>query len=128
MRSAKSGVQGTTASSARFVQQSLIEVDGPHGQSILRPFPMPPTPTVMSHRGPHHYVKIPPGYSVKTTHLEELDIIGDGDQVVGPGSIHRSGHLYHWHDYLSLEDIAPVEPPKRSLHGWSTAEFFDRNC
>ena len=37
----------------------VIEVDGPRGQSILRPFALPPTPTVLSHRGPHHYFKIP---------------------------------------------------------------------
>ena len=48
---------------------------------------------------------------MKTTHLEELDIIGDGDQVVGPGSLHRSGYLYHWHEYLSLTDLDPAEPP-----------------
>jgi hypothetical protein len=90
----------------------IIEVDGPNGQSLLRQFTMPPTPTVWSRRGPHLYLKIPPGYSVKTTHLDELDILGDGDQVVGPGSVHASGHIYTWHAYLSLTDLTPAEPPQ----------------
>ena len=54
----------------------------------------------------------PPGYTVKTTHLQELDIIGAGDQVVGPGSLHASGYRYTWHDYLSLQDIEPAYPPE----------------
>jgi hypothetical protein len=49
---------------------------------------------------------------VKTTHLEEIDIIGVGDQVVGPGSVHASGHIYHWHEYLSLEEVELAYPPE----------------
>jgi hypothetical protein len=89
----------------------VIESDGPNGLSFLQQWHLPPTPTVISRRGLHKYLKIPPGYTVTTTHLDELDIIGNSDQVVGPGSVHRTGHIYHWHEYLSLEDVAPVEPP-----------------
>lgn len=90
----------------------VIESDGPQGEAFLQSFHLPPTPTVVSARGPHRYLKIPTGYVVKTTHIGELDIIGDGDQVIGPGSLHVSGHIYHWHDYLSLEDVDPIEPPE----------------
>jgi Bifunctional DNA primase/polymerase, N-terminal len=90
----------------------VIESDGPQGEAFLHSFHLPPTPTVVSARGLHHYLKIPTGYVVKTTHIGQLDIIGDRDQVIGPGSLHVSGHIYHWHDYLSLEDVDPIEPPE----------------
>jgi hypothetical protein len=90
----------------------VIESDGPQGEAFVRTFHIPPTPTVVSARGPHRWLKIPRGYLVKTTHIGELDIIGDGDQVIGPGSLHARGYIYHWQLHLSLEDIDPVEPPE----------------
>jgi Bifunctional DNA primase/polymerase, N-terminal len=89
-----------------------IESDGPQGEAFLRTFHIPPTPTVVSARGPHRWLKIPAGYVVKTAHIGELDVIGDGDQVIGAGSLHVSGHTYHWQEYLSLEDVDPIEPPE----------------
>jgi hypothetical protein len=93
----------------------VIETDGPKGRSFLQRYVLSPTPTVISRRGDHKYLKIPPGYTVKTTHLPELDIIGDGDYVVGPGSIHHTGHVYHWQEYLSLTDLEPDYPPEPLL-------------
>jgi hypothetical protein len=89
----------------------VIESDGPQGEAFMRAFHLPPTPTVVSARGLHRYLKIPSGYAVKTAHIGELDIIGDSDQVIGDGSLHASGHVYRWHDYLALPDLAPIEPP-----------------
>jgi hypothetical protein len=95
----------------------VIESDGPQGEAFLRTFHIPPAPTVVSARGVHRYLKIPAGYVVKTTHIGEIDVIGDGDQMIGAGSLHRSGHIYHWQQYLSLEDIDPIEPPE-ALRLW----------
>jgi hypothetical protein len=89
-----------------------IESDGPKGEAWVQRFRIPPTPTVISRRGFHCHFLIPPGYTVKTTHMEEVDIIGAGDQVVGPGSVHASGHIYHWQEYLSLAEIEPAYPPE----------------
>jgi hypothetical protein len=97
----------------------VIESDGPQGEAFVQSLHLPPTPTVISRRGFHRYLKIPPGYGVKTRHIGELDIIGDGDQVIGPGSLHASGHVYIWHEYLSLKDIEPADPPER-LIAWLT--------
>jgi hypothetical protein len=93
----------------------VIESDGPQGEAFLQSFHLPPTPTVVSARGLHRYLLIPPGYTVKTQHIGELDIIGDGDQVIGPGSLHQSGHVYHWHEYLALGEIEAIYPPERLL-------------
>ena len=97
----------------------VIESDGPQGEAFLQSFRLPPTPTVVSARGLHRYLRIPPGYTAKTRHIGELDIIGDGDQVIGPGSVHASGHLYSWHEYLSLTDVEPIYPAERLL-SWLT--------
>lgn len=97
----------------------VIECDGPQGEAFLQSFRLPPTPTVVSARGVHRYLKIPPGYAVKTRHIGEIDVIGDGDQVIGPGSLHASGHVYHWHEYLSLVEVEPIYPPERLL-SWLT--------
>ena len=99
---------GVAMGGAHFVMES----DGPEGDTFMRRFHLPPTPTVISRRGVHAYLRIPPGYRVKTKHLNQLDIIGGGDMVVGPGSVHASGHIYQWQEYLSLEDIEPAYPPE----------------
>jgi hypothetical protein len=101
--------------SAHFV----IESDGPQGEAFLQSFHLPPTPTVVSARGFHRYLRIPPGYAAKTRHIGELDIIGDGDQVIGPGSLHLSGHIYHWHEYLFIVEVGPIYPPE-PLISWLT--------
>jgi Bifunctional DNA primase/polymerase, N-terminal len=93
----------------------VMEADGPKGAALLRRFRLPPTPTVLSRRGHHVYLRIPPGYTMRTEHFEELDVIGDRGYVVGPGSRHPSGHLYRWQDYLSLNDLDPAYPPEPLL-------------
>jgi hypothetical protein len=90
----------------------VMESDGPKGDAFLQEFRLPPTPTVNGRRGLHKYLKIPDGYTIKTAHLDELDIVGYDSQVIGPGSLHRSGHVYAWHAYLSLHDIEPAYPPE----------------
>jgi hypothetical protein len=92
----------------------VIEADGPEGLAWVQGFHLEPTVTVISRRGPHAYLRNPPGYHVKTMHLKDLhvDIIGDGDYVVGPGSVHASDHIYRWQEYLSLEDLEPTYPPE----------------
>jgi hypothetical protein len=105
----------------------VIESDGPQGEAFLQSFHLPPLPTVVSARGLHRYLRIPPGYTVRTQHIGELDIIGERGQVIGPGSLHLSGHVYHWHEYLSLVEVEPVYPTERLL-SWLTERGLLQRC
>jgi hypothetical protein len=66
------------------------------------------TYTVESARGAHLYF-VHPGFRVgnSTSELAKgIDIRGDGGMAVGPGAIHRSGHVYR-----IVNDLAPSPAP-----------------
>jgi len=79
---------------------------------------LPITPTVKTSRGCHVYFKW--RHKVfnfqKRDDLPGVDLRGDGGYVVGPGSTHESGHIYHCVEGDGLDDVPLAEIPD-----WVTA-------
>lgn len=85
----------------------VIDVDPGCDKEIVAMLDALDTPTVRTGRGKHYYVKGRAKCSVgKIT--DDLDIRGDGGQVVMPGSIHPdTGEPYTW---IKTPDEAPLAP------------------
>ncbi|HET6247369.1 MAG TPA: bifunctional DNA primase/polymerase, partial [Tepidisphaeraceae bacterium] len=86
----------TGGSSGIFV----VDVDGQEGKDSLRALEskhgvLPSTVTIKTGRGRHYYfrTKVAVGNSAGSV-AKGIDIRGDGGYVVGPGSIHETGHVY----------------------------------
>lgn len=96
----------------------VLDVDGPIGKRSLRKLiekhgPLPKTVTVHTANGEHRYFRGDVkaiGNSVGKIG-EGLDIRGDGGYVVGPGSVHPSGHVYRFKEGRALSDIAIAKAP-----------------
>jgi bifunctional DNA primase/polymerase-like protein len=92
----------------------VLDIDGPLGEANLQKlrerYPVPPTLKVISGNTaePSHYqffYRLPDGYRAIPRPLDsvpcfrssdKIDIKGSGGQVVGPGSIHKTGGVYRW--------------------------------
>lgn len=76
----------------------------------------PKTWTVKTSKGYHLYYRYPDFDIRNTTHLngQPVDIRGEGGYVVAPPSTHPDGHIYHWVDGLSPEDLKPAEWPTKT--------------
>jgi hypothetical protein len=63
--------------------------------------PLPHTPVVVTGRGWHIYLVLPPGNGRMPCRAgkgseQGMDVRADGGYVVAPPSIHPSGHIYRW--------------------------------
>ena len=111
----------------------LIVVDPDSSEAIAEAHALglPPTATVKSGKGEHHYYTRPPGVpaSRKTRGgtSKALDVLGRG-YVLVPPSLHRNGARYAWTspkgvspqppppwvcDWLTPQTPAPLPPPSR---------------
>jgi hypothetical protein len=75
--------------------------------------PLPPVPVVVTGRGWHIYLSIPPGSeripcSTGKESEQGVDVRADGGYVVAPPSIHPSGRVYRWD--FSLCDGSTTPP------------------
>lgn len=89
----------------------VLDVDGPEGLDSIQGKQLPPTPTVSTGKGRHYYYAHPDSAvknAVRTA--PGLDIRAAGGYVVAPPSVHASGRVYAWDDYMSPQDcdLAPV--------------------
>jgi putative DNA primase/helicase len=84
----------------------VLDVDGPTGEETLAELerkhgPLPPTWNVKTGKGRHFYFRYPKSVAkVKSVARKKLclDVRADGGYVVGPPSIHQSGHRYTFAD------------------------------
>lgn len=85
----------------------VVDVDGEVGEESIRPFGVPTTPTVRSHRGLHYHFR-PPDCPLKKRGglLPGVDLQADGACAVLPPSRHVEGVTYTWVVPLS-EGLAP---------------------
>lgn len=87
---------------------TVVEIDGEEGLASMTALraahPWPPTLTVMSGRGLHHYY-VPPGsirncvgmsHDGKRGLGDGIDVRGEGGFVVVPPSLHANGRRYRW--------------------------------
>ncbi|MEY8118442.1 AAA family ATPase [Falsihalocynthiibacter sp. BN13B15] len=74
---------------------TVVDVDGPEGQKLFQTLKLPPTSSVQTSRGTHHYfLKEAPSGTFKR---DQLDILtGISRMAVVPPSRHASGHTYRW--------------------------------
>jgi Bifunctional DNA primase/polymerase, N-terminal len=80
----------------------VLDIDGAKGEAFLafveaKHGPLPPTLEVKTGKGRHLYFRYPDNVAkVKSVAHKEtgLDVRADGGYVVGPPSIHASGHRY----------------------------------
>jgi Bifunctional DNA primase/polymerase, N-terminal len=70
----------------------LVELECKYGE-------LPETRQVKTARGRHLYFRVPSGVELKSSQsqlAEGIDIVGTGQPVIAPPSVHKSGHVYHW--------------------------------
>jgi hypothetical protein len=84
--------------------------------------PLPQTLTCWASRGPQVYYRQPEGRPIPNSQAfrdlgYEIDVRGHGGQVIAPGSVHRSGHIYTVKDW----DV-PIAP----LPEWIASMLPDR--
>lgn len=95
----------------------VLDIDGPEGFATLAAWeaqhgPLPPAPRVRTGRGEHRYFLAT--CPIKNTAGDRgrglgpgLDVRGEGGFVIGPGSLHASGHFYGF-----IEGYRPAEVPQ----------------
>ena len=97
----------------------VLDIDGWEGEQTIRYKGLfcPATMKSRTGGGGWHYIYRHPGFECKNyarqageTLLRGLDFLGDGDYIVVPPSIHRSGNRYKWS--VSPEEASPVAPPE----------------
>ena len=96
----------------------VVDVDTSQGASAIAARGLPPTASVVTGKGRHHYFRHP-GFPVKNSAgriAPGVDVRGDGGYVCAPGSIHPSGALYRW-------DPPPAQVPVAPAPGWLINEL-----
>lgn len=88
-----------------------VDVDLRTGGRSVRGLDHGLTPVVMTKRGFHWYYRHPGGKVSRTRLLPGMTLLGDGQYVVAPPSVHPSGEPYRWPDFLSPEDVEPAPLP-----------------
>lgn len=92
----------------------IVDNDGGAREQIEATFGKTPG-MVITRRGDHHIYREPPGYEGRRINLRALGINADwkhgNDIVVGPGSVHKSGHIYSWRecDERVLRDLPVID-------------------
>jgi len=110
------GVGLVTGESAGFF---ALDVDGTKGAEAIATLErehgaLPPTWTNLTGGGGRHYFFRWPGFEVGTSAGKlgkGLDVRGNGGQVVGPGSRHKSGAVYAWAPERSPAGVELAELP-----------------
>ncbi len=90
----------------------VVDVDGDVGKASLKDLTdkngiLPVTLTCNTGNGFHLFFKYPEGRTIKgkaSKLAPNVDIRGNGNQVVGSGSVHHSGRVYQWDN--PLEDVS----------------------
>lgn len=76
---------------------------------------LPPTVSVRTGRGTHHYFRAPDGVRVSCSSgklADHVDVRGDGGQVVFVGSVHpETGAVYRWVDGRSPDEMELADLP-----------------
>lgn len=83
----------------------VIDVDGPEGIPAYHELNLPPTLTVTTGRGTHHYYA---GNAPTAILAPKLDLRGDGAYVIAPPSIHETGVLYTA-DKTDVHTLTPLQ-------------------
>jgi hypothetical protein len=89
---------------------TVIDLDSEQAELLLaqsecRYGELPETRQVKSARGRHLYFRVPPGVELKSSQsqlAQGIDIVGTGQPVIAPPSVHKSGHVYRWLNNLPL--------------------------
>ena len=93
----------------------VIDIDAPAGMKLLEDHPIADTPTVLTSKGRHIYLKHPRKL-LKSVVLDKnkygFDIRTTGTLVAAAGSKHASGATYRWADGLSPDQVELKELPK----------------
>ena len=103
----------------------VLDIDSDEGQQEAERRGLPQTPSVKTGKGRHYYFKHP-GFEVHNfakgrggkEKMPGIDFRGDGGYVVGAGSIHESGAVYHW-------DVSPDECEFAEMPSWLSAYLKD---
>jgi hypothetical protein len=90
----------------------VLDVDGPEGEALFVELQrqhgsLPPTITVKTHRGRHHWLRNPKNVAKVQSVARgkvKLDVRGDGGYVLAPPSTHESGHVYEFVRVDALAD------------------------
>jgi len=88
-----------------------VDIDRPKKMNLH----VPPTTAVKTGRGSHYYFQHQEDIETKTFPWGELK--GRSSYIVGPGSIHESGHVYDFWEELSISEIGIAELPEWALNG-----------
>lgn len=89
----------------------LVVVDVDH--TPRQPLHLPPTVCASTGRGAHYYFKA--DQPVPTRRFEWGEVRGEGAYVVLPPSVHPSGALYEWADFLNPNQHDLAELPQEFL-------------
>lgn len=89
----------------------VVDVDSAKAAKAIRGLDPGLTPVVTTKRGFHWYYKHPGGKVSRARLLPGLTLLGDGNYVVAPPSVHPSGEPYRWLDFLSPGDVEPAPLP-----------------
>jgi Bifunctional DNA primase/polymerase, N-terminal/AAA domain len=77
--------------------------------------PLPPTPMVLTPSGGMHLYFDWPGFPLKESLGDWLDIRGEGRQVLAPPSVHPNGGTYVWEESSRLSHLAIAKAPEWML-------------
>ena len=73
--------------------------------------PLPPTPTVKTHKGYHRYFYAPAGLEHSTASEHFPEVRAGVHYSLLPPSVHPSGTVYEWVDGLGFGEVLPTDLP-----------------
>jgi bifunctional DNA primase/polymerase-like protein/AAA domain-containing protein/primase-like protein len=91
----------------------VLDVDGEDGKKSIYSKQLPATVIANTGKGTHHYYKTN-GTPIpnKVGLLAGIDIRGENGYVVVPPSVHPSGKVYEWAEWMNPEETTISEPPE----------------
>ena len=92
----------------------VVDLDSNKAVEFWKSQGFPPTPLVKTGKGFHLYYRYKDGVRnfQKRDDLPDIDLRGDGGQVIAPPSTHPSGIQYQWVKGKGLDDIPLAELPE----------------
>ncbi|WP_042198132.1 bifunctional DNA primase/polymerase [Paenibacillus camerounensis] len=117
-----------------------IDVDGEFGRAKLEELSggdLPPTWRYSTPGGGYRYLYLTPydavfkkaSFSSADDEHEALELLGDGQYTVIPGSVHANGGVYEWEEGGSPDDLPLAPAPEWMLRemntSWAAAGLFD---